>query len=174
MLNKLSLKYRIALVIFVLEAVMLTAVLSFTFVESNKAIRKQQNESQDVIVGFVSELAADSLLTEEYGDIQFYIEQLIKDPSIERILLSDVTNNVVASDLIAEIGKPAASHRLCQRLTRQTRHSIFQSSVTLSYRALQKSGNKYCCQWYVCYLSYRPDGRICLDSSSGKTEIFRR
>jgi PAS domain S-box-containing protein len=104
-LSRLSLKYRIALVIFVLEALMLSAVLWVTFSESQQTARAQHAATTNVIVDMLSELASAALLTEEYADIQFYFDQVENEPTVLRVLLADISGKVVAASNVGDIGR---------------------------------------------------------------------
>ena len=104
-LSNLSLKYRIALVIFALEALMLTMVLWVSFSDSQVVAREQHAATTEIIMGMLGELAGTALLTEEYADIQFYFDQVQKDPTVVRVLMADITNKVVAASDINEIGE---------------------------------------------------------------------
>jgi len=105
MFFKLSLKYRIALVIFLLEAIMMTAVLWNTTDEALDAANKHQQANHKVILTLLSELSRTALLTEEYSDLQLYFEQIQDQPDIKNITLTDSNNHIVVSSNIDQIGQ---------------------------------------------------------------------
>jgi len=108
MLASLSLKYRIALVIFVLEAIMMTAVLTVALNQSMHSSSNYQKANERVLLKLVSELSASALLIEEFGDLQSYFEQLTHQPDVVQIQLVDLNDIVVASSKVEEIGAAAA------------------------------------------------------------------
>jgi diguanylate cyclase (GGDEF)-like protein/PAS domain S-box-containing protein len=104
MLSRLSLRYRIALVIFVLEACMLGAVLSVSLQQSRQTAANFNAASQKASLDLLSNLSVTALLTSEYSDYQLYIDDVKKQPSIVRIVLSDSYQRVVASTHVADVG----------------------------------------------------------------------
>lgn len=104
MFKKLSLRYRIALVIFVLEACMLAGVLSVTLTHSKQAATDFNSASQNASLDLLSNLSITALLTSEYSDYQLYIQDVQKQPSLERIVLADYTGRVVAASLVTDVG----------------------------------------------------------------------
>jgi signal transduction histidine kinase len=99
-----SLKYRIAITIFILEAMMMSIVLWYTL---NYAVEKSKQHitvSEQVTMELVDEIARTALLTEEYDIIQPYIEKLPRNPDILHAILVDDSNVIVASDRFSELG----------------------------------------------------------------------
>lgn len=108
-----SLKYRIAAIIFILEAIMISAVLGFSLSHSLEKSRAQLALSEKVTLKLLSDLSRIALLTGEYDDLQPYIDQVVKDPHIDTVFLSDVRNRIVVSSQHNDIGKTdSASRRL--------------------------------------------------------------
>lgn len=104
MLSRLSLRYRIALVIFLLEACMLAAVLSVSLSQSRSTAADFNAASQKASLDLLSNLSVTALLTGEYSDYQLYIDDVKKQPSIVRILLVDAREQVVASTQVDDVG----------------------------------------------------------------------
>jgi PAS domain S-box-containing protein len=104
MLSRLSLRYRIALVIFLLEACMLAAVLSVSLSQSHSTAADFNAASQKASLDLLSNLSVTALLTGEYSDYQLYIDDVKKQPSIVRILLVDARERVVASTQVDDVG----------------------------------------------------------------------
>ncbi len=109
---RISLKYRIALIIFALEALMMTAVLWATLDHLEDAIGKQFASSERTILNIMSGISHIALLTGEYSELQPYLENLLEDTRIEQVLLVDARGIVVAGTRPESIGKfPTAFSR---------------------------------------------------------------
>ncbi len=100
-----SLKYRIAIIIFLLEAIMMGIVLWQTLGHSANTTREQFANTDAAILQIVSEIGRVALLTEEYADLQPYLENLLATARIEKALLADARGLVVASSDPADVGK---------------------------------------------------------------------
>lgn len=100
----MSLKYRIALVIFILEAIMISAVLWTTSNESFVAAKQAQKEQEDIFFDVLGELSVAALLTDEFSDVQYFFEQIIKKPDVSKAILIDNSNIIVASSDLKLIG----------------------------------------------------------------------
>ena len=99
-----SLKYRIAVIIFILEGLMMAAVLGVTLSYSQKESEKQLAVNEQIMIQLLADLSRIALLTSEYDDLQPYIEQVVKDPHIESVLLADRRGRVVVSSKRDHIG----------------------------------------------------------------------
>jgi len=104
MFNKLSLRYRIALVIFLLEVCMLASVLGVTLIQSQQTASDFSTASKKASLDLLSNLSITALLTSEYSDYQLYIQDVEKQPSIKRIVLADRSGRVVASSHVTDVG----------------------------------------------------------------------
>ncbi len=109
MFGRLSLRYRIALVIFVLEACMLGAVLSVALSQSGSTARAFNTASQAASLNLLSNLSLTALLTGEYSDYQLYLDDMRKQPSIVRIVLADPQSRIVASTRVLDVGRSMAA-----------------------------------------------------------------
>jgi diguanylate cyclase (GGDEF)-like protein/PAS domain S-box-containing protein len=105
MFSRLSLRYRIALVIFLLEACMLGAVLTVSLRQSHQTAANFNSASQKASLDLLANLSVTALLTGEYSDYQLYIDDVKKQPSIERIVLCDSDQRVVASTHVTDVGR---------------------------------------------------------------------
>ncbi len=105
MFSRLSLRYRIALVIFVLEACMLASVLGVTFTQSRQTAIDFDMASQKASLDLLSTLSVTALLTSEYSDYQLYIQDMQKQPSLQRIVLADETGRVVSGSHVTDVGR---------------------------------------------------------------------
>lgn len=101
----LSLKYKIAIVIFLLETVMMTVVLWDTLGHSLENAEKQIGAAEQVTLGIVSDISRVALLNEDYDRVQGYIESLPDNPGILRARLVDDRGIVVASSSLSELGE---------------------------------------------------------------------
>jgi len=103
----LSLKYRIALIIFLLEAVMMALVLWGTLDYSLDKGRARLAATEQAMLNIISGMGRIALLTDEYADLQPYIEGVLADPHVVRILLTDAQGCVVASTRPSDVGLAA-------------------------------------------------------------------
>lgn len=102
-----SLKFRIALTIFVLECVMMVVVLWQTSASQTDALRTQQVAAQDAVMTLAARVARNALLTDEMNELRFYFEDLQRDPNVERVLLANAQGKVVGSSDLRELGQPS-------------------------------------------------------------------
>jgi PAS domain S-box-containing protein len=105
MFRALSLRYRIALVIFLLEACMLGVVLSITFSQTQRTAGEFNEASQRASLDLLSNLSITALLTGEYTDYQLYIDDVRKQPSIVDIALVGQQKRIVASTRVTDVGQ---------------------------------------------------------------------
>ena len=100
-----SLKYRIALVAFILQIAVFTPLLWFTFTAYRDSDLKQLETREDVFMGLVSQLGRKALLTTKPADFQLFIAHFSTDDfHIKRIVLLNQSGIVVASTLPADLG----------------------------------------------------------------------
>jgi len=101
---RLSLKYRIAIVIFLLETVVMGMALWQTLQYSLNASREQSGTTEVAIMDLLSGMSRIALLTEEYADLQPYLENLRDEPRVVRAMLADTRGRVVVSTNAADVG----------------------------------------------------------------------
>ncbi len=99
-----SLKYRIALIIFALEAVMIAIVLGSTLSTYLKSSQAQAANHEQVLLNLLSEASRVALFTAEYDELQPYIENAVSAPTVERIVLLNVNGSIVVSSDVRDIG----------------------------------------------------------------------
>lgn len=104
---RLSLKYRIAIVILCLEVVVMVLALGTTLKKYTDSNREQWAVAERVQLNLLSDLSRIALLTAEYDELQPYIEQAISDPHTERVLLIDRHDRVVVSSNVDDVGTTA-------------------------------------------------------------------
>ncbi len=102
----MSLKYRIALIIFGLEALMMGAVLTRTISRFDEETRRHLAEAEEVVLDLLTGVGRSVLLTQEYAAMQPYLEQAGRDSRVLRAMLADHRGVVVASIDGDDIGAP--------------------------------------------------------------------
>ena len=102
----MSLKYRIAVVIFLLEAAMMSIVFYTTVSRSQEINEKQLEVNEKVIVDLIGDLSRFALFTFEFDDLQSYIEKIAEDPHVVKVLIIDRKNRITASSNVNDIGMP--------------------------------------------------------------------
>ena len=90
---------------------MMTAVLWQTLSSSLDATRKLHAENDKVMLQLLADLSSTALLTEELADVQLYFQQVLQQPTVKHVLLTDVNDRVVASSNVGDVGNslPALS-----------------------------------------------------------------
>ena len=101
---KLSLKYRIAAIILILEAIVMASVLYVTINEMLKANQTQIKNSEQVFLNLIADLSKQALFTGEYDVLQFQIEDALADTNVSKILVINENGVVVVSNQISDIG----------------------------------------------------------------------
>lgn len=99
-----SLRYRIAITIFVLQVFMMVAVLWPTLNNSFHASKEQLADTEEITLKTLAELGRIAFLTAEYNDIQPFLEIAVLEPHILRVLLLNPDNIVYASHDAIDIG----------------------------------------------------------------------
>ena len=137
----MSLKYRIAFIIFILEALMMSVVLWQTLGRSYDESSELIAHHQEAIMQLVSGVSKSSLITEEYAELEPYIEQLIATTEATRFYLADHDRIVVASSEAMQLGS-----RLPE-LTDRERHQweirqVSSASGSLGVLAIEFSDQK--------------------------------
>jgi diguanylate cyclase (GGDEF)-like protein/PAS domain S-box-containing protein len=102
----MSLRYRIAATIFALEVVLIGAVLWITLRHSMESTREQIARTEAVTLQLLADLSRASLLTDEFSDLQTFIEGTTRDPRIITVVVGSVEGQVVAATDPELIGAP--------------------------------------------------------------------
>ena len=92
-----SLKYRIAATIFVLEAIVLAVVLWQTQHLSFLLSQQEQRVKADIIADLLTESSRNALFNYEFGSLQLLFQRACDIGPVERVLLVDYRDRVVAS-----------------------------------------------------------------------------
>lgn len=109
MAKHLPLKFRIAGVVFILEAIMVAFVLGISTHTQLSANRAEFATKEDVLVNVIVNLSRTALLIHDYNALQSQIEQLIADPHIVDIIVADRADIIVAASNITYVGKKMPS-----------------------------------------------------------------
>ncbi len=122
----LSLKYRIAATVFVLEAVMLFWVLSTTLNYMEQQARDEMEQRHQVIAELVLDLTRNFIFSEEFDELQLYVEKLTLSSDVVAISVSNLKNIVVVHSDFHRVGEvvqtlPSDSNRYLMeyRITNQ-------------------------------------------------------
>jgi methyl-accepting chemotaxis protein len=102
----MSLKYRIAATIFALEVLVIGTVLWITLGHSMRTVREQIARTEGVTLQLLADLSRAALLTDEFTDLQTFIEGATRDPRVITIVVSSAEGHVVAGTEPELIGGP--------------------------------------------------------------------
>ncbi len=102
-----SLRYRIALTIFTLEAIMVASVLLITLSYTNRQSGEHIRKMDEVTMKLLVFQARSALFSTDYDELQQYIVYLSEDPHINRVLITDSNGRVVISSDFNLVGRPA-------------------------------------------------------------------
>jgi len=103
---KISLKYRIAGLIFSLESIMMAVVLWTTLGYTIDSSVRQIESARQITLNIVGSIARVALLYDDYDNIQGYVEELPRSAGILAAILTDDRNIIVAGSDLSLIGKP--------------------------------------------------------------------
>ncbi|MDH5326171.1 MAG: ATP-binding protein [Gammaproteobacteria bacterium] len=103
-MNSISFKYRIAIVFFILVAIIMAFTLWLTLSRSLDENRKHLIINENVIVKQIIDLSRIALFTLEFDDLQPYIEQYVEDPHVVKILVADRKGRVLVSSAVEDLG----------------------------------------------------------------------
>jgi diguanylate cyclase (GGDEF)-like protein/PAS domain S-box-containing protein len=100
----MSLRYRIAVTIFALEAAVIAVVLWGTLRESIDHVRAQVARTDEVTIRLLGDLSRTALLTDEFAELQAFIESGSGDPRIRAVVVTDIEGRAVSATDVALIG----------------------------------------------------------------------
>jgi len=104
-MKNISLKYRITLVIFMLECLMIYFLLGPIQSNAIQQTETQFEKSENAKLEMLGELSRISLFTSEYDEIQPYFESMTNDPNISDILIINADGYVVVSSNVLLVGQ---------------------------------------------------------------------
>lgn len=93
----MSLRSRIAVTISVLEMALIAAVLTITLNHSMEGVEGQISSSQKVTIDLLGDLSKAALITEEFDELQTFINGTERDPNIRTVIIGDADNRVIAA-----------------------------------------------------------------------------
>ncbi len=102
----MSLKYRIAAAIFVLEALVIAALLWVTLSYAQAKVRAQIASSEQTVLQLLADLSRSALLTEDYAELESFIAETIRDPRVADVAIVDRHGRVVVATQHHLVGKP--------------------------------------------------------------------
>src|SRR5918996_5919733 len=102
----MSFKYRIAVTIFALETILIAVVLWGTLRYAMDHIRKQAARTDEVTIRLLNDLGRTALLTDEFAELQAFIDGDQKDPRIRAVIVADANDRVIAATELGLIGSP--------------------------------------------------------------------
>ncbi|MEO1017669.1 MAG: HAMP domain-containing protein [Pseudomonadota bacterium] len=104
----MGLRFRIALTIFLLEACLIAAVLVATLHDVQQTTKAQFEITDRVTISLLDDLARIALLTDDYAELQAFIEQSRNETRLQSVALVDLSGRVVAASDPARIGNYVA------------------------------------------------------------------
>ena len=125
----MSFKYRIAVTIFALEAILIAVVLWGTLRYAMDHVRQQAGRTDEVTIRLLNDLGRTALLTDEVDELQAFIDGDQKDPRIRNVIIADGIDRVIAATDLRLIGSPVPP-------TESRRHTYWRN-VDLQSRAGQ-------------------------------------
>jgi hypothetical protein len=102
----MSPKYRIAATIFALEVVVIGTVIWITLGHSMRTVREQIARTEEVTLQLLADLSQGALLTDEFADLQTFIESTTRDPRVIAVVVGSAEGHVVAATDRELIGGP--------------------------------------------------------------------
>lgn len=102
----MSLRYRIAVTIFMLELAMMGLVLWQSLALFLEESRRELAATDQVTINVLAGLAHTALITEGHAALQPYLEHVVREPHIRAVYLADETFRVVAATETGRIGQP--------------------------------------------------------------------
>lgn len=105
MVNRLSLKYRIAAAILILQTALMGLLLWRTISVSREISNDQLALREQTFLTVIGDISRITLMTGEYAELQQYISKLRQDPQIVHMFLADHRNRIVVSTRPYEIGR---------------------------------------------------------------------
>ncbi len=138
----MSLKYRIVLMVLILELAMMATVLWFTLSSSIEISRENITQKEHVTLELLSNLSYNSLITEEYPQLQHHFDEITSDPDIEEIILTDYSGHIVVSSDRNRIGQALPGLRQSDSHTWRTQ-TISNTAEILGVLAIKFSNAKF-------------------------------
>jgi hypothetical protein len=100
----MSFKYRIAVTIFTLEAILIALVLWGTLRYTTDHVRNQAARNDQITIRLLKDLSRTAFVSGEFAELQTFIESSRQNPRIRAVVVVDLDNDVVAATDAALIG----------------------------------------------------------------------
>ena len=104
---------------------MMSVVLWQALGHSEKAVRNQFGNNDQAVLDILSGISRSAFLTEEYADLQPYLENLLGTSRIEQALLVDARGVVIASSRPDAVGKPPVDFASSTEHSKPADHTHF-------------------------------------------------
>ncbi|MGD8568224.1 MAG: ATP-binding protein [Gammaproteobacteria bacterium] len=104
-INFSSLRYRITVMLVLLCAIMVGYILWETLSFNAAQMRSQLNETDNVTVNLLSDLASISLFSIEYDSIQSHVIRISEDPRVKTIYITTKDATIIASNKLDMMGE---------------------------------------------------------------------
>lgn len=104
-INFSSLRYRIAMMLVILTSTIVGYILWVTLSFNSVQMKAQLNETDNVTVDLLSDLASISLFSMEYDSIQSHVSRITKDPRVKTIYVADADKIILASNHLDMLGE---------------------------------------------------------------------
>lgn len=121
---------------------MMAVVLSLTLDSYFEANTELSSKNEIVLTNILSDLGRIALFNDEYDEFQPYVEEIVTNPIVEKVMLLDHDNRVVVSSDVTDVGKisPQFTNTGVQKATHYWRvEKIANSAGTLGKLAIQFS-----------------------------------
>jgi diguanylate cyclase (GGDEF)-like protein/PAS domain S-box-containing protein len=103
----MSFRYRIAVTIFALETILIAFVLWGTLRYAMDHVRSQAARTDDATIRLLHDLSRTALLTDEFAELQSFVESDQHDPRIRNVVVADRRGRVVAATDVRLVGSPS-------------------------------------------------------------------
>ena len=107
-----SQRYRLTAVIFTLVAVLVGLLLWVLTITVERADERRMEAREEIFVELIAAHSRRALLINEYGETQIFVQEMLRNPYINKIILADHRNRIVVSTDFAEIGEPFVRDQL--------------------------------------------------------------
>jgi len=104
-INLASLRYRIAMMLVILSASMVAYILWESLSFNTEQMKQQLNDTDNVTVDLLADLASVALFSMEYDSIQSHVSRISKDPRIRTIFVAGENNVILASNHLDMLGE---------------------------------------------------------------------
>ncbi|HEY5602479.1 MAG TPA: ATP-binding protein [Gammaproteobacteria bacterium] len=99
-----SLKFRIAIVIIVLQSIVTAIVLDVSLKKFFSETQDQLAATEGMLSHLVSEFSRTALITYDFGELQPLVEKIVVDPHVEKIILTNAEGLIVVGSDVTDIG----------------------------------------------------------------------